>query len=60
MAPSLLRFQTNGTHYMDFTKERKNQMRDRTCFCKWNSASGQVELEHRKLFILIYTQIDEF
>jgi hypothetical protein len=43
--------------YVDYSKERRNQMRDRIRFWKWSTVSGQVELENN-LFAFIAKSMD--
>jgi len=36
-----------GTQYVDYSKERKNQMRKKIRFCNLRTASGQMELKNQ-------------
>jgi len=59
MAPPFLKVSNRGTQYVDYSKERRNQMRNRVRFSKWKTASGQVKQENQEYFKCIYTQFCE-
>jgi len=58
MAPPFLKVSNRGTQYADYSKEPRNQMKNRIRFSKWKTASGQMELENQDYFRCIYTQLD--
>jgi len=43
MAPPLFKVSNKGTQYVDYSMERKNQLRNQIQFCKRRIASGQRE-----------------
>ena len=59
MAAPLFKVSNRLTQDVDFSKERKKQMRNQIRFWKWRTASGQVVLENQDSYKCIYTQLDE-
>jgi hypothetical protein len=43
---------------MDYSKEPKNQMRNRILFWKWRTGSNQIKQENQNYLKGIYTQIE--
>jgi hypothetical protein len=43
MAPPIIKVSNRRTQYLNYSKELKNQIKNKIRFCKWKSGSGQVE-----------------